>query len=327
MIVGAWIHEGEGMTAQGQIPVAAECGLKSIRSYDFNYAKRVALILRQQQMSLLAGMHVDAKSLVADWHSQLHIDELEAYHKLGVPLVAICVGNELREGGDEPEKKMFTANLAHNLVNLLKTYRTWLDDYGLSTSLTYAMEGIVFDKQGYFYDWVWPVIEACDIVGVNSYPMDAAGWFTFGAFNESRCFLMDGFERMRRLAEYEAHLRILLDQLKKAGKSLILTETGFPSAVGYHQEEERLIIPENDNALFGKAMHEFVDIIQRIDEDYAHPISGLYFYEWWDNLHHDKIWNIESSPIHIAFGLCDRYGIPKFDINKLISRLFSARTQ
>lgn len=152
MIVGAWIHEGDGMTAHGQIPMAAQCGLKSIRSYDFEYAKRAAITLRQQQMSLLGGMHVDGKALVADWHTQLHIDELEAYHKLGVPLEAICVGNELREGGDEPEKKKFSATLSYNLVNLLKTYRKWLDDHGFSTPLTYAMEGIVFDEQGYFYD-------------------------------------------------------------------------------------------------------------------------------------------------------------------------------
>lgn len=165
------------------------------------------------------------------------------------------------------------------------------------------------------------MIEACDIVGVNFYPMGAAGWFTFDAFDESRRFLIDGFVRMRRLAEYEAHLRILLDQLKKAGKPLILTETGFPSAVGYRREEERLIIPESDHPLFGEAMHEFVDIIRRTDEEYTHPILGLFFYEWRDNLHHDKIWNIESSPIHIAFGLCDRYGVPKFDLKKIIGLL------
>jgi hypothetical protein len=305
------------MPAESQIPAAAQSGLKSIRSYSFYYAKRAAAALQRQHMSLLGGMHVDGKALVADWHSQVHLDELEAYLRLGVPLEAICVGNELREGGDEPDKKKFTAILSRNLAALLKTYRAWLDEHGFSTPLTYAMEGIVFDEQGKFFDWVWPVIEACDVVGVNLYPMDAAGWFTFGAFEESRRFLLDRIERTRRLAEYEAHLRILLDQLKKACKPLILTETGFPSAVGYRREGEWLLVPDSNNVLYGEAMHEFIDLIHRVDEEYHHPIRALYFYEWRDNSHHDKIWNIEESPIHIAFGLCDRYGVPKFDLKEL----------
>jgi hypothetical protein len=27
---------------------------------------------------------------------------------------------------------------------------------------------------------------------------------------------------------------------------------------------------------------------------------------------------VEQSPIHVAFGLCDRFGVPKFDIKELI---------
>jgi exo-beta-1,3-glucanase (GH17 family) len=321
MIVGAWIHEGDGMTAEQQIPLAAESGLGSIRSYDFSYAQRAAPALQQHNLSLLAGMHINGQELVADWQSQLLLEELEAYHQLGIRLEAICVGNELREGGDEPGKKIFTDHLSHNLANLLNTYRTWLDEHGFSTPLTYAMEGIVFDGTGNFLDWVWPVVEACDIVGVNSYPMDAAGWFTFGAFDESRRFLRNPGIRRARLAEYEARFRLLQEQLKKAGKPLLLTETGFPSAIGYRREGERLIVPESDNALYGEAMQEFLALIHRLDDEYSHPIRGLYFYEWRDNLHHDKIWNVEGSPIHTAFGLCDRFGTPKFNIKKLITGL------
>jgi exo-beta-1,3-glucanase (GH17 family) len=307
------------MTVEQQIPLAAQSGLHSIRSYDFSYAQRATPALQQHNLSLLAGMHVDGQELVAGWQSQLRLEELEAYHQLGVRLEAICVGNELREGGDEPGKKKFTEHLSHNLANLLKTYRTWLDDYGFSTPLTYAMEGIVFDDTGNFLDCVWPAVEACDFVGVNSYPMNAAGWFTFGAFEESRCFLRDPGIRRARLAEYESRFRLLLEQLKKAGKPLLLTETGFPSAIGYRREGERLIVPESDNALYGEAMQEFMAIIRRLDDEYGHPIRGLYFYEWRDNLNHDKIWNVEGSPIHTAFGLCDRFGIPKFNIKKLFS--------
>jgi hypothetical protein len=321
MILGAWIHEGDGITVGQQIPLAAECGLRSIRSYDYGYAHRAAQALKQNNLSLLGGMHVDGRELVTNWRSQLRLEELEAYHRLGVQLEAICVGNELREGGDEPEKKKFTANLSHNLTKLLLTYRTWLDEHELSTPLTYAMEGIVFDEQGKFFEWVWPVIEACDIVGVNLYPMDAAGWFTFGAFEESRRFLLDSNIRQERLAEYERHFQLVLDQLAKAKKPLLLTETGFPSAIGYQQEGDRLIIPESDNVHYGECMQEFLALIQRVDAEYNHPVRGLYFYEWRDNLHHDKIWNVEGSPIHTAFGLCDCFGIPKFNIRQAIDGL------
>jgi len=321
MIIGAWIHEGDGMTVGQQIPLAAQSGLRSIRSYDINYAQRAAPALMQHSLSLLAGMHVDGAKLATDWHSQLRLEELEDYQQLGVRLEAICVGNELREGGDEPGRKKFTANLSHNLSKLLTTYRTWLDEHEFSTPLTYAMEGIVFDETGNFLDWVWPVVEACDIVGVNSYPMDAAGWFTFGAFDESRRFLLNPGIRRARLAEYEARFGLLLDQLKKVGKPLLLTETGFPSAVGYHREGDRLIVPESDNPRYGEAMQEFLALIRRLDDEYGHPIRGLYFYEWRDNLYHDKIWNMEGSPIHTAFGLCDRFGTPKTNIKKLIAGL------
>ncbi len=321
MRIGAWFHTADNIQLEEQFALAARNGLSAARSYSIGYAKKAAPPLRQFGLGLMAGMHVDGPALVADWRSQLRLEELETYHRLGVKLEAICVGNELREGGDEPGKKKFTRGLAHNLCNLLTAYRTWLDEHGLSTPLTYAMESIVFDETGNFLDWVWPVIEGCDIVGVNSYPMENAAWFTFGAFEESRRFLLEPDIRIKRLAQYEIRFRLLLDQLRKAGKPLLLTETGFPSAVGYRREGERLIVPESDNAHYGKAMQEFLALIRRIDDEYGHPIRGLNFYEWRDNLYHDKIWNVEQSPIHVAFGLCERFGTPKFDLEKSIARL------
>ena len=58
-------------------------------------------------------------------------------------------------------------------------------------------------------------------------------------------------------------------------------------------------------------------LIRRANRDYGHRIRALYFYEWRDNLHHAKIWNVEQSPIHVAFGLCNRSGRPKFDLKQL----------
>ena len=317
MKIGAWIHDHDDLPLSEQIVLVAENGLQTIRSYHLGYAEKVAPALRQTGMSLLAGMHVDAEALVQDWRSQVRLDELAQYHTLGVPLEAICVGNELREGGDEPSKKRFTARLSFGLANVLATYRQWLDEHGYATPLTYAMEGIVFDQEGYFNEWLWPLIDTCDTVSVNAYPMSNRAWFTFDAFEESRLFLHDSRVRHDRLALFELRLRRTLQQLEQAGKPMILTETGFPSAVGYHLEGDRLVVPESDNARYGEAMHEFVARIRQVNTDYGGRIQTLYFYEWRDNLYHSKIWNVEQSPIHVAFGLCDRFGVPKFNIKEL----------
>lgn len=155
-----------------------------------------------------------------------------------------------------------------------------------------------------------------DVVSVNSYPMDDRAWFTFDAFEESRRFLYEARVRNDRLVTFEFRLRRLLQQLERAGKPLILSETGFPSAVGYHLEGDSLVVPQNDNARYGELMREFVSLIRRVNVDYDQRIRALYFYEWRDNLYHPKIWNVEQSPIHVAFGLCDRLGVPKFDIKR-----------
>jgi len=318
MKIGAWIHTGGGVPLEGQIALAAENGLSSIRCYHLEYAEQAVPALMQTGLSLLAGMHVDGEALVQDWHSQVQLEELARYHELGIPLEGICVGNELREGGDEPGKKRFTARLSFGLANLLTAYRLWLDEHGYTTPLTYAMEGIVFDREGYFLEWLWPLIDACDVVSLNAYPMDGQAWFTFGAFEESRRFLCDPRTRHDRLALFELHLRRALQQLELAGKPLVLSETGFPSAVGYQLEGDRFVVPQSDNEQYGQAMREFVTLLRRVNADYRERIQAIYFYEWRDNLYHDKIWNVEQSPIHVAFGLCDRFGMSKFEIRDLV---------
>ncbi len=318
MKFGAWIHNYDDVPLDEQIALAAENGLQTVRSYHPAYAEKAAPALGQAGMSLFADLYVDAYALAMDWHSQVQLDDLARYYELGAPLEAICVGNELREGGDQPGHKQFTARLSFGLANLLATYRRWLDEQGHTTPLTYSMEGIVFDQAGDFHEWVWPLVEACDVVSVNSYPMDERAWFTFDAFEESRRFLHEARARHDRLVSFEYRLRRVLQQLERAGKPLILSESGFPSAVGYELEGERLVVPHNDNACYGELMREFVDLIRRVNADYAGRIQALYFYEWRDNLYHHKIWNVEQSPIHVAFGLCDRFGVPKFDIKGLI---------
>jgi len=317
MKYGAWIHE-HGLPLEEQVRAAKQSGLSAIRSYSLDYSRRAAPVLVQQGLSLLAGMHVDGENLAADWRSQVRLDELAATTNLGVDLEGICVGNELRQGGDAVEKKQFTARLSFGLANVLSSYRHWLDEKGLSVPLTYAMEGIVYDPYGTFHEWMWPLIDACDVVSVNLYPMGVPEWFTFGAFDESRKFLTDQRVRNDRLALFEIQLRRVLEQLESAGKPMLFSETGFPSATGYRNEED-LVIPETDNTLFASAMGEFLKRIRLVNADFKGRIQALYFYEWRDNLYHSKISNVEQSPIHVAFGLCDRFGNPKLDIRKLLS--------
>lgn len=318
MKLGAWIHTGGDITLESQIGVGAKCGLQSIRSYSYSYGEEAAPFLKREGMSLLAGMHIDAEALVSDWHSQVHLDILDKYHQLGVNLMGICVGNELREGGDDPATKRFTARLSFNLANVLGVYRQWLDDHGYATPLTYAMEGLVQDETGTFNEWIWPLIDAVDMVGLNLYPMGHWEWFTFRAFEESRKFLKDSRTRNDRLAAFEYRLRSALSQLEPLQKPLILTETGFPSAVGYEIEDGNNVIPVSNNQRYGEVMTAFLGRIRSASQDYDNNIKAIYFYEWRDNLYHRKIWNVEQSPIHVAFGLCDRFGQPKFDIEALL---------
>ena len=293
---------------------------RSARSYSFEYARKLAPGLQQNGMSLLAGIHVDSEALLADWRTQFRPDLLEAYHSLGVPLEGICIGNELREGGDAPEKKRFTARLAFGLANVIRASRQWLDEHGLSTPLTYAMEEIMYDQALNFQEFVFPLIDSCDIVSINAYPMGSQAWFTYEAFEESRRFLFDSRTRNDRLAAFNYRLRRALTQIEAAGKPALLSETGFPSAIGYHREGERMVIPESDGERYGQVMAEFIGVIQQISQDYGGRLRTAYFYEWRDNLYHAKIWNVENSPIHTAFGLCDHIGRPKFDIQQVLNQ-------
>jgi hypothetical protein len=166
---------------------------------------------------------------------------------------------------------------------------------------------------------MWPLIDACDVISVNLYPMGREEWFSFGAFERSKLFLQNSRVRNGRLVSFELELRRILDQLAAVDKPLILSETGFPSATGYRTEGD-LVVPENDGKRYGELMHEFIDLINRVNADYEGRIQALYFYEWRDNLFHDKITRVDS-PIHTAFGLCDRSGKEKFDVKGLLAAI------
>ena len=86
-----------------------------------------------------------------------------------------------------------------------------------------------------------------------------------------------------------------------------------------HQFVFYSLLPVNTPSDKLDAMAEFMTRIHTVNADFNDSIKSLYFYEWRDNLHHSKIWNVEQSPIHVAFGLCDRFGSPKFDIRKLLA--------
>lgn len=318
-VFGAWIHDQDGPPLSAQIKMAYEAGIRSVRSYSLSYSKAAAPVLREYGMSLYAGMHVDAEALLRDWRTQVRLNELQDCLQLGVPFTAICVGNELREFGNDPDKKRFTARISFGLANVIAAYRRWLDERGSRTPLTYAMEGIVLDKDGVFHEHLWPLIDACDIISINLYPMGHSAWHGAGQFEESRAFLRDARVRNDRLLRYEVQLRGVLAALAEMDKPVILSETGFPSALGYEKDARGLIVPCSDHENFGRAMRELLNVIAKADADYGHPIKAVYFYEWRDNLHHVKITNAEHSPIHCAFGLCDRFGRPKFDIGRMLA--------
>ena len=180
------------------------------------------------------------------------------------------------------------------------------------------MEEIVYDQALNFQDFMSPLIDACDVVSINAYPMGNKAWFTYEAFEESRRFLFDSRTRNDRLAAFNYRLRRALTQIEAAGKPALLSETGFPSGIGYHREGERMVIPESDGERYGQVMAEFIGILRQINLDYRGRLQTAYFYEWRDNLYHAKIWNIENSPIHTAFGLSDHTGRPKFDIQQIL---------
>jgi hypothetical protein len=214
----------------------------------------------QLQSQLAAGVSVDSQEILGNWRSQVRPSDLARLRALDISLEGICIGNELREGGDEPDKKRFSARLSFALANVLHTYRDYLEEWGWHTPLTYAMESIVCEEEGNFHEWLWPLIDACDVVGMNLYPMGNAAWFTFQAFEESRKFLQDTRLRHDRLAQFEVMLRHILQQLATVGKPLILTESGFPSAIGYHLESERRVVPEHNRDGFFQAMVEFLTL-------------------------------------------------------------------
>jgi hypothetical protein len=90
--------------------------------------------------------------------------------------------------------------------------------------------------------------------------------------------LHDARTRNDRLARFEHRLRQVLRELERASKPMLLSETGFPSAIGYHVQDDRLVIPKSDGARYGEVMHAFVDRIRKMNADYGERIRALYFY-------------------------------------------------
>ncbi len=322
MKLGAWIHDHSDRALRTQVGHAAEAGIRTLRGYTPEYCAKVAPWAKERGLSLMAGIPVSSKDLVRDWKSQVRLDVLERVARLPCKIEAICVGNELREGGDAWERKRFTARLSFGLARVIETYRAWLIDRGLPFRLTYAMEGIVFDDARRFKEHLWPLVEACDVVSLNLYPMSAAHWRDFAAFEVNRAFLEDRKAWRRAISDYESMLRRTMDVLALADKALFLSEMGFPSGVGYRVQgrigENEHIRPKHDAAAFSARMQEYVRLLAEVSADYDKRLETAYFYEWWDNHYHRKIWNVEKSPIHTCFGLCDETGTEKVDVAELV---------
>ena len=324
MKIGAWIHDYSGEDARAQFSHAAACGVASVRTYGVGHSEKIAPWAASDNLSLMAGIHVESEALVRDWNSQVKLDELDRTLALPCNIEAVCVGNELREGGDAWESKRFTARLSFGLSRVIERYRERAAELGKNVRFTYAMEGIVFDAHNNFKEHLWPLIDTCDVVSLNLYPMTEAHWRDFTAFDVSAEFLRSNRAWRARMSEYEALLRRTMEILAAAGKTVFLSEMGFTSGAGYRIEGEidgkPHVWPEHDEAAFGERMAEYVELLSSVSSDYDGKLETVFFYEWWDNHFHSKIWNIEQSPIHTCFGLCDHTGREKFDVKTVIER-------
>ncbi len=344
MIVGAWFHlSGLERIEDSGLDKARNAGFTSAKTYNYEHSEGIAQELKKRNMSLYAGVEVrsgaffDAVDLVKDWRSQLRPDQVLKTHELGIPLVALCRGNELREYlKGEPPNWRFTEKIAVSLCKLLSATKNLIHENSFSTPVTYAMEGLGLGPNSKLLDWVVPIVETVDVFSVNYYPMEAKDWFTTDAFNHNKQFLRDDSEANGRLSRFEYGLRCLLDELERYDKPLILSETGLHAGAGFRtkdktgkkemviitREGER-IVPLQDPEGFEKVYLQFGSMVNNVSKDYPGRIQGLYIYEWRDNPYHSKI-KTENSPIHACFGLCYVDGTPKFGLPKLTSILTSA---
>jgi len=312
--LGTWIYT----LRPSEIRVSAHVGFDSTRGYLPSDAVAMAAVSRALGLSHLGGLDVNTDKLLADWHSQVQWDAMTELYNTEVPLVAVAVGNEVRDVCPG-EGLCFPRPLVEDLTNVINGYHQWADRTGWKIKLTTTIQGDAFDANNVFYDWVLPLIDTCDVVAMNLYPMAEEDWFGTQAFKSNQQFLTDLTVRQSRLDRFEEMLRALLEQIIRRGKALILAETGFPSGVDY-QQYGSTIIPLHDRAAFGDAYMQFASLLARVRADFRGNLRGIYLYEWMDNLHHPKI-EAENSPIHTCFGLCDSNVLPKFDLNALVQRL------
>jgi len=336
MIIGAWFHPfGVEKIEDSGFSKAVEFGVKAARTYDYEHSRRIASILKRLNMSLYAGIDIDAENLIKNWRRELELkrNQILEMHELNVPLIAICLGNELREYTiGEPPNWKFTGRLSFSLSNLIVATKLFMEEHGLNTPVTYAMEGFRLEADGKLQEWIVPIVEAVDIYSLNCYPMETKDWFTLDAFKHNRRFLMDDRETNLRLVKFELMLRSLLNELEKYDKSLILSEFGLHAGVDFKvvdKSEEKhasiielrdgtKIMPVQDPNNFMKVYVKLAHLINRVNRDYSNRIKCAFIYEWRDNPFHAKI-KSENSPIHACFGLCYVDGTPKFDISRVTS--------
>jgi len=310
MILGAWFHNHDGKLRPEQLRTASAAGLTTIRSYNYSYVAQLAPALKAMKMSIYAGVYVHAEDILRDPYSQIKRGVASRYFELDIPMTALCVGNELRDPWIEIGKWTLSDKLVSNLAIVISELKKWLVDQGYNVPITYAMEGPFPWKEQ-----ISPVVEACDIISINHYPIKGRHWFGEGGFAENKKFLTDKREHELLMLEYELALRQVMEKVTSMDKGLILSETGLPSGVAFRREQS-IFVPEHNPDAFESAYQRLLSIIYRVNADYGGRIKAVYFYEWRDNLYHSKIQS-ENSPIHTCFGLCYSDGTPKFDLRIL----------
>lgn len=315
MLCGTWFHNDDGSLNGQHVVSAYREGISLVRSYAFEHIAPIVDMIRQCDMGVLAGIHVDPEEVLTRPHDVALTGELRAYLESGVRLHAVCIGNELRDPWTAIGQWTFSEELAFKFCIVLERARTLLTELGESDlRLTYAME-----RPFPWEPWLQPVVDACDFVSINLFPIENRHWFGPASMNANRSMLLSRNEQKLLLLKYDIALREVLERSRAVGKRVILSETGIPSGVSYEWRGER-VVSQHLIEPWQEMLCEMMEIVMEANDDYGGAIEAVYLYEWRDNCCHSKRM-VEDSPAHASFGLCFDDGLEKADVKQIVSRL------
>lgn len=315
MLLGTWFHNDDRNLNGQHVVSAHRRGISLVRSYTFEHIAPIVDVIRECEMSVLAGVHVDPEEVLTRPNDVSLEGEIRAYLESGVKVHAVCIGNELRDPWTKIGQWTFSEELATKFCIVLDRARELLTDLGVcELRVTYAME-----RPFPWESWLQPVVNACDFVSINLFPIENRHWFGPASMDANRSMLLSRNEQKLLLLKYEVALREVLERTCAVGKRVILSETGIPSGISYEWRGER-ILSQHLIEPWREMLCKMMDIVVRANDAYGGCIEAVYLYEWRDNCWHSKRM-VEDSPAHASFGLCYEDGAEKVDVPQIVSRL------